>query len=85
MKSAVEEKQITLNEVMTELQLMKSMVMVSRGITWVPRKVLSTLTGLKERSIDTYVSAGNIVKKGTLYSYTSYLEFCGIHSKKGMN
>jgi len=67
-----------------ELQILKAM-MAAKNLTWVTKDMMIALTGFKSATIDTYASTGKIVKRGNLYSYRSYLEFCGIFAKGGRN
>jgi hypothetical protein len=71
-----------LNQILSELQTLKSLI-VSKENSWLPKNIMVTLTGLKSSTLNNMVSQGKIVKKGSLYSYRSYLEYCEIFPKRG--
>jgi hypothetical protein len=73
-----------LDRILSELQILKSLV-ASKENTWLPKNIMTTLTGLKSSTLNNMASQGKILKKWNLYSYKSYLEYCEIiqESKKG--
>ena len=77
MSPVMEEKIVARLEVIEGL-------LVGKVTNWVPKKILEVLTGLSSKSIDNLSCGKNkkIIKKGNLYSYRSYLEYCEIREAR---
>lgn len=73
----------TLGEVSRKLTIVQSFAAMQQSHeSWVSKEVLCALIGLSSESVNTYVTQGKIKKRGTLYSYRSYLEYLEVYKTR---